>query len=117
VSPAFVQARYVASHIVRHRFRDGTSGEIDLANALRSPILELLRNPGAFSQFHVHPEFHTLAWPNGHEFAPELLRDNGGTEVTEVLRALCVEASRDTEDTENTVLIAADRKGPLAYIT
>jgi len=71
-----VDARYVAGHVVWLRFRDGTSGEIDLAPALRGPIFEPLRNPAVFSQFQRHPEFHTLVWPNGADFAPEFLRDN-----------------------------------------
>jgi hypothetical protein len=66
----------VARHVVWLRFRDGTSGEIDLAPALRGPIFEPLRNPAVFSQFQIHPDFHTLVWPNGTDFAPEFLRDN-----------------------------------------
>ncbi|HME01202.1 MAG TPA: DUF2442 domain-containing protein [Terriglobia bacterium] len=30
----------------------------------------------AVRQFQVHPEFHTLVWPNGADLAPEILRDN-----------------------------------------
>ena len=71
-----VEARYLAGHTVRLRFRDGTSGEIDLSTALRGSLFEPLRDPRAFSQFHVHPECHTLTWPNGADFAPEFLRDN-----------------------------------------
>jgi hypothetical protein len=71
-----VEARYVAGHTVRLRFRDGTSGEIDLATALHGPVFEPLRDLAAFSRFYVHPEFHTLAWPNGADFAPEFLREN-----------------------------------------
>jgi hypothetical protein len=71
-----VEARYVAGHTVWLRFRDGTSGEIDLSTTLRGPVFEALRDPGVFSQFHIHPEFHTLAWPNGADFAPEFLHDN-----------------------------------------
>ena len=71
-----VEARYVAGHVVWLRFRDGTSGEIDLAPALRGPIFEPLRNPAVFSQFQIHAEFHTLVWPNGADVAPEFLRDN-----------------------------------------
>src|SRR5271157_36041 len=71
-----VEARYVAGYVVWLRFRDGTSGEIDLAPALRGPVFEPLRDPAVFRQFQVHPEFHTLAWPNGADLAPEFLRDN-----------------------------------------
>jgi len=71
-----VEARYVAGHTVWLRFHDGTSGEIDLSTALRGPVFEPLRDPVVFSQFQVHPEFHTLTWPNGADFAPEFLHDN-----------------------------------------
>ena len=71
-----VEARYVSGHIVWLRFRDVASGEIDLASALRGPIFEPLRNPAEFSQFQIHPEFHTLVWSNGADFAPEFLHDN-----------------------------------------
>jgi len=71
-----VDARYVAGHVVWLRFRDGTSGEIDLAPALRGPVFEPLRDPAVFRQFQVHPELNTLVWPNGDDFEPELLHDN-----------------------------------------
>jgi len=69
-----VEASYEAGHVVWLRFRDGTSGEVDLASALRGPIFEPLRNPSVFRQFQIHPEFHTLVWPNGADVAPEFLR-------------------------------------------
>jgi hypothetical protein len=71
-----VEAGYVAGRVVWLDFRDGTSREIDLAPALRGPVLEPLRDPAVFRQFQVHPEFHTLVWPNGADFVPEFLRDN-----------------------------------------
>ncbi len=48
------------------RLRRGSSG----------PVFEPLRDPAVFRQFQVHPEFHTLVWPNGADFAPEFLRDH-----------------------------------------
>ena len=69
-----VEARYVSGHVVWLRFRDGTAGEIDLGPALEGPIFEPLRDPAVFRQFQIHPEFHTLDWPNGADFAPEFLR-------------------------------------------
>jgi len=71
-----LEARHVRAHTLWLRFRDGTSGEIDLAPALRGPIMEPLKDVTFFKEFHVHPEFHTLAWPNGADFAPEFLHDN-----------------------------------------
>ena len=71
-----VEARYVGSYVVWLRFRDGTSGEIDLASALDGPVFEPLRDPEVFRHFEIHPEFHTLVWANGADFAPEFLHDN-----------------------------------------
>jgi hypothetical protein len=69
-------ARYVGGHVVWLRFRDGTTGEIDLGPALRGPVFEPLRDQAFFQSFAIHPEFHTLVWPNGADFAPEFLHDN-----------------------------------------
>ena len=71
-----VEARYVARHVVWLRFRDGTSGEIDLESVLEGPVFEALRDPQVFRQFQIHPEFHTLVWANGADIAPEFLHDN-----------------------------------------
>ena len=71
-----VEARYVAGHVVWLRFRDGTTGEIDLEPALQGPVFEPLSDPLMFQQFQIHPEFHTLVWPNGADLAPEFLHDN-----------------------------------------
>lgn len=71
-----VEARYVADHVVWLRFRDGTSGEIDLAPVLEGPVFDALRDTTVFRQFQIHPEFHTLVWANGADFAPEFLHDS-----------------------------------------
>ncbi len=71
-----VEARYVSGHVLWLRFRDGTSGEIDLTAALEGPVFEPLRDTSVFQQFQIHPEFHTLVWPNGADVAPEFLHDN-----------------------------------------
>ena len=71
-----VEARYVGKHTVWLKFRDGTAGEIDLGPALNGPVFEPLRDVAFFGSFAVHPEFHTLVWPNGADFAPEFLHDN-----------------------------------------
>lgn len=71
-----LEAWHAGGHAVWVRFRDGTTGEVDLAPALHGPIFEPLRDVEYFKAFTVHPEFDTLVWPNGADVAPEFLRDN-----------------------------------------
>ncbi len=70
-----VKARHVGGFVVWLRFRDGTEGEIDLEPELHGPVFEALRDPATFRNFRIHPEFQTLTWPNGADFAPEFLHD------------------------------------------
>ena len=71
-----LEARYVAAHVVWLKFRDGTTGEIDLKPVLEGPIFDPLQDPATFRRFQIHPEFHTLVWENGADIAPEFLHDN-----------------------------------------
>lgn len=71
-----VEARHVSGYVIWLRFRDGTAGEIDLERELSGPVFEPLRALDVFRQFQIHPEFQTLAWPNGADCAPEFLHDN-----------------------------------------
>ena len=71
-----MEARYVGGYVVWLRFRDGTSGEIDLHSVLEGPVFAPLQDPLVFQQFQIHPEFHTLVWANGADIAPEFLHDN-----------------------------------------
>jgi len=68
-----LEARYIAGYTVWLRFRDGTAGEVDLAPALRGPVFVPLQELAYFRQYTLHPEFHTLVWPNGADIAPEYL--------------------------------------------
>ena len=68
-----LEARYVTGLTVWLRFRDGTAGEVDLTSALRGPVFEPLHDVEYFRHFQIHPEFHTLVWPNGADIAPEYL--------------------------------------------
>jgi hypothetical protein len=71
-----VEARYIGGYVIWLRFRDDTSGEINLEKELYSPVFEPLRDLTVFKQFQIHPEFHTLTWPNGADLAPEFLHEN-----------------------------------------
>jgi hypothetical protein len=66
-----VAAKYVAGHGVYVRFNDGTEAEVDLFDSLTGPIFQPLKDLEYFRSFRI--EGHTLAWPNGADFAPEYL--------------------------------------------
>ena len=65
-------ARHVAGHRVHVSFNDSTSAEIDLSDSLDGPIFEPLRDVEYFKLFTIVG--HTIAWPNGADFAPEYLQ-------------------------------------------
>jgi len=65
------EAKYLDGHRVWLKFSDGADGQVDLKNELDGPVFEPLKDPEYFKQFTL--EGHTLAWPNGADFAPEYL--------------------------------------------
>ena len=69
-----VEARYVRDFTVWLRFSDGVCGEVDLSEELDGPVFEPLRDKDMFKRFHI--AFHTIAWENGADFAPEFLRQH-----------------------------------------
>lgn len=70
-----LEARYVTGHTIWLRFRDGTTGQVDLTSALKGPVFAPLKDIAFFREFRIDPEFHTLVWPNGADMAPEYLHD------------------------------------------
>jgi hypothetical protein len=73
--PKVVKAKYEHDYVVHIRFGDGTEGDVDLDNELHGEIFEPLKDKTLFMKVAVHPEFHTLYWPNGADLAPEFLYD------------------------------------------
>jgi hypothetical protein len=74
--PRVAEARYVQDYTIHLRFADGTEGDVDLRGELYGELFEPLKDQAFFQQFSIHPEFHTLAWPNGADLAPEFLYEN-----------------------------------------
>lgn len=73
MTPRVVRAEYIQGYLIRVWFGDGSSAEIDFAKELEGEVFDPLRDISYFRQFLVHPELHTLVWPNGADFAPEFL--------------------------------------------
>jgi len=65
------EAKYLEGYRVWLRFSDGSEGQVDLESKLEGTIFEPLKDPSYFRKFRL--EGHTLAWPNGADFAPEHL--------------------------------------------
>jgi hypothetical protein len=72
--PRIIAVRYIADHSIRLRFQDGIEGEVNLTDELYGEVFQPLKNLEYFSSFQLHPELHTVVWPNGADFAPEFLR-------------------------------------------
>ena len=71
--PRIADAHYVEDFIIHLRFADGAEGDVDLCDELYGEIFEPLKDRAFFQRFFIHPEFRTLAWPNGADIAPEFL--------------------------------------------
>jgi hypothetical protein len=71
-----IEARHIAEFTLWLRFSDGVEGEINLRTELYGPMFEPLKDVDTFKAFALHPELHTLVWPNGADFSPEFLHDN-----------------------------------------
>ena len=71
--PKVVEAQYKQEFTIHLRFSDGTEGDVDLSQELYGELFEPLKDTANFTAFTIHPEFHTLCWPNGADLAPEFL--------------------------------------------
>jgi hypothetical protein len=74
--PRVIKANYVRDYVIHLRFSDGNEGDIDLREELYGEMFKPLQNQDTFKGFLIHPEFHTLCWENGADFAPEFLYEN-----------------------------------------
>lgn len=66
-------AKYLKDYVIWLRFNDGSQGEVDLKDELSGEVFEPLNDPEFFKSFILNPEWKTIAWPNGADFAPEFL--------------------------------------------
>ncbi|MFB3902959.1 MAG: DUF2442 domain-containing protein [Acidobacteriota bacterium] len=70
-----IECRYISEYGIWLRFNDGVEGELDLERELDGEVFEPLRDLDTFRSFNLHPELHTIVWPDGADFAPEFLHD------------------------------------------
>ena len=65
------KAAYLKDYTVEVTFSDGRKGTVDLRDALRGPMFEVLRDKAMFAGLRVDEELETIVWPNGADLAPE----------------------------------------------
>lgn len=68
-----IEAKHFKDYVIWLRFQDGIEGEVDLKAELYGEVFEPLKDKDYFRSFTVHPEYHTIVWPNGADFSPEFL--------------------------------------------
>ena len=71
--PKVIEAEYLHDFVIHLRFADGAEGDVDLSQELYGEMFEPLKDIETFKQFSIHPDFHTLCWPNGADITPEFL--------------------------------------------
>jgi hypothetical protein len=73
MTPKVIIAEYVENYTIHIVFSDGTEGDVNFDGDLEGEIFKPLKDLSLFRQFAVHPELHTVTWPNGADIAPEYL--------------------------------------------
>jgi hypothetical protein len=65
-------ARWLHDYCIELNFSDGFIGQLDLQSQLWGPVFAPLTDVALFRQFKL--EDHTIGWPNGADFCPDVLR-------------------------------------------
>lgn len=74
--PDVSDVQALTDRIVRLHYADATWAEVDLLPLLRGPLYEqIVHDDVMFRQVFVDPQTGTIAWPNGADVAPEILRE------------------------------------------
>lgn len=68
---------YIKPYKLRLRFSDGLMKDIDLEAELHGEIFQPLKDVKLFKQVYINKDTRTIEWPNGADFAPEFLYENG----------------------------------------
>jgi hypothetical protein len=59
--------------VLRLRFADGLSGEVEVFDRMRGPVFRPGAHPEGFAEVTVDAETGTVVWPGGADLAPDTL--------------------------------------------
>ena len=82
-TPKLIEAEPTEAHLVRVRFEDGLTAEVDLSYLLDyGGVFEPLRDVEFFRQLRADPEAGTIVWPNDADIAPETVYEHAKREAS-----------------------------------
>jgi hypothetical protein len=73
LTPDITVAAVVRHGVLRLRFADGLSGEVEVLDRMRGPVFDQARTPEGFAEVSVDSETGTVVWPGGADLAPNTL--------------------------------------------
>jgi hypothetical protein len=76
-SLVITKVSYLQGYELELTFNHQETVRVDLEAELHGEIFEPLKSQAIFQQVAIDPETHTIAWPNGADFAPEFLHQMG----------------------------------------
>jgi hypothetical protein len=71
LTPDTTDVSVVDHGVLRLRFADGISGEVDVLERMRGPVFEQARTPEGFAEVALDCESGTVTWPGGADLAPD----------------------------------------------
>lgn len=71
------KAKYLGQYKLEIEFSTGDIKEVDLEQHLEGEVFEPIKKVEYFKTVKVNPEFETIFWDNGADFAPEFLFEIG----------------------------------------
>ena len=73
LTPDITEAVVVRHGVLRLRFTDGLTGEIDVLDRMRGPVFDQARTAEGFAEARIDRETGTVVWPGGADLAPDTL--------------------------------------------
>jgi hypothetical protein len=71
--PDITEATVIRHGVLRLRFADGLSGQVEVLDRMRGPVFDQARTPEGFAEVAVDPETGTVVWPGGADLATDTL--------------------------------------------
>ena len=89
LTPDIIEAHVVRHGVLRLRFADDLTGEVDVLDRMRGPVFDDARTREGFAKVAVDDETGTVVWPGGADLAPDTLyeRVRTGTWPDQVVAA------------------------------